>query len=163
MNAVYLVTKGRYSDYSVYGVFADKALAEEYAAQISDKWDLGFVSERKIMSHIDLLVPQGFRGYYVLMDRNGNSKKIDITPATRESEDGDGYAEAYYSPEKSQCILTGEYNFYVLTNKGEEGAIKIANERRIRMISENNWPEAGKSASDWRLHDKGSTVSTALR
>ena len=39
MNTVYLVTKGSYSDYSVYGVFTDKALAEEYAAQISDRYN----------------------------------------------------------------------------------------------------------------------------
>jgi hypothetical protein len=36
MKEVYLVTKGKYSDYSVHGVFIDKAIAEEYAAQISD-------------------------------------------------------------------------------------------------------------------------------
>jgi len=29
------------------------------------------------------------------------------------------------------------------TDKGAEGAIKIANERRIRMIAENKWPKKG--------------------
>lgn len=145
MNTVYLVTKGRYSDYSVYGVFTDKALAEEYAAQISDKWDTGCVSERKIMTQSDLPVPHGFRGYYILMDRDGNSESIESAEVNESDDDETGYPDVEGKAENGEYIhvYTGKYNFYVLTDKGEQGAVKIANERRIRMIAENKWPEKG--------------------
>lgn len=145
MNTVYLVTKGSYSDYSVYGVFTDKALAKEYAAQISDRYDTGSVSERKIMTQSDLTVPHGFRGYDILMDRDGNSESIDSAQVVEMENATDGYPDVD-TVEKNGTyvhVYTGKYNFYVLTDKGEQGAVKIANERRIRMIAENKWPLEG--------------------
>ena len=145
MKEVYLVTKGQYSDYSVYGVFADKTIAEEYAAQISDRWDTAHVSTRPIYDSTNLEAPIGFRGYKVLMDRDGNSE-VNIDRVTCADETETDYAESEWNG-TCNYALTGQYNFYVLTDKGEQGAVKIANERRIRMIAENKWPVAGEKVS----------------
>lgn len=143
---VYLVTKGRYSDYSVYGVFTDKSVAEEYAAQISDRWDNASIDPRPILNNSNLTVPTGFRGYRVCMDRDGNTDGVDREQSVIDQDDNCGYPEVVgkYVEGKFVYVYTGKYNFYILTDRGEEGAIKIANERRIRMIAENKWPEEGK-------------------
>lgn len=142
---VYLVTKGRYSDYSVYGVFTDKAVAEEYAAQISDQWDTASVDPRPILNSSYLIVPTGFRGYCVRMDRDGNTAGVEREHSTTDEDDNRGYPEVDGKFVDGKCVYVynGKYNFYILTDRGEEGAIKIANERRIRMIAENKWPEEG--------------------
>lgn len=142
MKEVYLVTKGSYSDYSVYGVFEDKAIAEEYAAQISDRWDSAHVSPHPVYDISNLEAPIGFRGYNILMDRDGNSE-VNIDPVVCNDDTDNGYAE-FDRNKTGNYELTGQYHFYVLTDKGEQGAVKIANERRIRMIAENKWPIAGE-------------------
>ena len=149
MKEVYLVTKGKYSDYSVHGVFIDKAIAEEYAAQISDRWDTAHVSPRPVYDRSDL-APFGFRGYNVLMDRNGNSE-VYADRVIYDEEINADYAEAdFVCGDNGKCKyqMTGQYNFYVLTDKGEEAAIKIANERLVRMIAENKFPVYGTPAYD---------------
>lgn len=140
---VYLVTKGSYSDYSVYGIFADKELAEEYAAQISDRWDTAHVSPRTLMTSSDLPSPPGFRAYNIVMDRDGNTQKVQSESCANE---GDWYSlyDVEFENKKIKHVYTGRVNFVIKTDKGEEGAIKIANERRIRLIAENEWPEKGK-------------------
>ena len=150
MKEVYLVTKGKYSDYSVHGVFIDKAIAEEYAAQITDMWSVAQVSTRPIYDSTNLTAPIGFRGYNVLMDRHGNSE---VSPdlATYDDPLKKDYAESEMvcdNNRQGKYVMTGQYNFYVLTDKGEEAAIKIANERRVRMIAENKFPVYGTPAYD---------------
>lgn len=147
MNKVFLVVKGQYSDYTVRGVFADKVLADEYAAQISDRWDNGRVSEYEIMTTTDLRHPIGFRGYCVVMDRDGNAVEVSIDDVPDDA--ADSYAGfACTNTEKIDgkyiTMYTGEYTFEILTDKGSDGAVKIANERRIQMIVNNKWPVPGE-------------------
>jgi hypothetical protein len=145
MNEVYLVTRGRYSDYSVYGVFADKSLAEEYAQQISNSYDTAKVETRSIITN--LIAPVGHRAYDLIMDIDGNTSEIENEEVYDDSSDR-SYPELDFVYERndvpSHYIQSGKYIFYVVTDKGQEGAIKIANERRVRMIAENTWPEKGK-------------------
>jgi hypothetical protein len=145
MNEVYLVTRGRYSDYGVYGVFVDKLLAEEYAQQISTKYDNAKVETRPIITN--LIAPVGHRAYGITMDIDGNTSEIENEEVYDDSLDR-SYPELVYVSERndvpSHYTQTGRYGFYVVTDKGQEGAIKIANERRVRMIAENTWPEKGK-------------------
>ena len=142
---IYIVTKGSYSDYSICGIFTDKALAEEYAQQITDHWGEARVETKTIMTSTDLPAPPGFRGYDIEMDIDGNCDIFKSETYDVETKN-DGYAETEYKindDKKLDEYYTGRYNFYVLTDKGSEGAIKIANERRIRMIAENKWPVNG--------------------
>jgi hypothetical protein len=149
MNEVYLVTRGRYSDYSVHGVFADKSLAEEYAQQISNSYNTAKVETRPIITN--LIVPVGHRAYDLIMDIDGNASDIENEEVyddllDRSQPELDFVTERYEIP--SHYIQTGRYRFYVVTDKGQEGAIKIANERRVRMIAENTWPEKGDVVQD---------------
>jgi len=151
MTEIYLVTQGDYSDYGVRGVFIDKALAEEYAAQISNQWSTAIVETRPVMT--ELIAPIGYRGYIVTMDEDGNTDRalknevFGINSAN--VEDTPEYYPVYPNPKtyisnphyKTKYFTSGKYTFYIYTDKGEEGAIKIANERRVQMIANNTWPK----------------------
>jgi hypothetical protein len=153
MNEIYLVTQGNYSDYGVRGVFADKNLATEYAAQISSTYDVALVETRPIMT--ELIAPIGYRGYEVKMDVEGNTDEVENNPVGRDTDES-SYADCDFvldSPDiwtgNGKYITTGHYNFFICTDKGAEGAIKIANERRIRMIAENKWPKKGLTEKEY--------------
>ena len=143
MKEVYLVTKGSYSDYSVYGVFADKDLATEYAEQLTDRWNDARVETRPLRTSVaDLKAPIGFRAFEITMDRDGNSEHHREEICAHHM-DRDGYEETGWERKNDKYLKTGRYHFFVLTDKGVDGAIKIANERRIRMIEGGTWPKQG--------------------
>jgi hypothetical protein len=153
MKEIYLVTQGSYSDYGVRGVFTDKDLATEYAAQITTKYDVADVETRPIMT--ELIAPIGYRGYSIKMDVDGNTDEVENGEVGRDT-DENSYADCDFvldSPDKwtgnGKYIISGHYNFFICTDKGVEGAIKIANERRIRMISENKWPKKGLTEKEY--------------
>jgi len=149
MKEIYLVTQGNYSDYGVRGVFADKDLATEYAAQISTKYEAARVVTWQIMT--ELIAPIGYRGYSIKMDVDGNTDEVENDEVGRTT-DENSYADIDFvldSPGDGKYITTGYYNFFICTDKGAEGAIKIANERRIRMISENKWPKKGLTLEEY--------------
>ena len=151
MKEVYLVTRGRYSDYSVYGVFADKDLATEYAEQLTSRWDDARVEPRPLHTSVDdLMAPIGFRAYEVNMDQDGNSH-YHRDEITDEYKDRDGYEELDWANNNGTYTKTGRYVFYIVTDKGEEGAIKIANERRIQMIANGTWPKKGDVCDQSKL------------
>ena len=149
MSEIYLVTQGNYSDYGVRGIFTDKDLATEYAAQITTKYEAARVDTRQIMT--ELIAPINYRGYTVTMDIDGNTDEVENDavgdlnvdnsyPDVEFGRLGDGDAHGY--------ITTGKYKFIINTDKESEGAIKIANERRIRMIAENKWPKKGMTEKE---------------
>jgi hypothetical protein len=152
MKEIYLVTQGNYSDYGVRGVFTDKDLAKEYAAQISSKYEAARVDTRQIMT--ELIAPIGYRGYTVSMDIDGNTDEVENDEVGDLNVDN-SYPDMEFGPTGlfvvengknypvQEYITTGKYTFIINTDKGAEGAIKIANERRIRMIAENLWPKKG--------------------
>jgi len=153
MKEIYLVTQGSYSDYGVRGVFTNKDLATEYAAQISTKYETALVDTRQIMT--ELIAPIGYRGYEVKMDIEGNTDEVENNPVGKDTNEN-SYADCDFvldSPDKwtgdGKYITTGQYNFFICTDKGAEGAIKIANERRIRMIAENKWPKKGLTLEEY--------------
>ena len=152
MKEIYLVTQGNYSDYGVRGVFADKDLATEYAAQITTKYEAARVDTRQIMT--ELIAPIGYRGYTVTMDIDGNTDEVESDEVGDLNVDnsyidmefgltGRTVLEDGVLRDTHGYITTGKYKFIINTDKGAEGAIKIANERRIRMIAENLWPKKG--------------------
>lgn len=158
MKEIYLVTQGSYSDYGVRGVFTDKDLATEYAAQISDKYDTARVDTRQIMT--ELIAPINYRGYTVTMDIDGNTDEVEHDAVGDLNVDNSypdlefGLTGLFVVEDGKNCpvkeyITTGKYKFIINTDKGAEGAIKIANERRIRMIAENKWPKKGLTPEEY--------------
>ena len=59
------------------------------------------------------------------------------------------WTKLYWCIDLHDTIITGKYKFIINTDKGAEGAIKIANERRIRMIAENKWPKKGLTPEEY--------------
>jgi len=154
MKEIYLVTQGSHSDYGIRGVFTDKDLATEYAAQISNEWDVARVDASSIMTETELVAPVGYRGYTILMDVDGNTDGVKPNNVSMNKDDSyDEYEFVCNSPsdwkDGGQYISTGQHNFFIDTDKGPEGAIKIANERRVRMIAENKWPAKGLIAEKY--------------
>jgi len=152
MKEIYLVTQGNYSNYGVLVVFTDKDLATEYAAQISNEWDVARVDARSIMT--ELVAPVGYRGYTILMDVDGNTDGVKPNNVSMNKDDSyDEYEFVCNNPgdwkDGGENISTGQFNFFINTDKGPEGAIKIANERRVRMIAENKWPAKGLIAEKY--------------
>jgi hypothetical protein len=139
---VYVVTKGQYSDYGILGVYLDRTLADEFAAQRHadvEVWPLGALD-----------LPRGHRRYSVIMDGEGSTAVYGVNEVDSSDEGADenltetddtgpknewGYSTRY--------VYTGYRRFYVTTDMGEQGALKIANERRAQLIALNQWPQKG--------------------
>jgi hypothetical protein len=142
MKMIYVVTKGEYSDYGIIGVFEDKDVAAEFAAQMC-----GEVEDYKVKTNSDMVLPPNFRRYEIYMCEDGSTLRVSI----RECDMGSDYADTkvVINPSLSfYYVYTGGYVFFVDTNKGETGAIKIANERRVQMIANGKWPQKGSRAID---------------
>lgn len=136
---IYIVTEGSYSSYRIIGVFEDEDLAKEYAKQNSAD-----VEEHSVKTDTDLELPKGYLNYEVHMKENGDVISVRITiPFCTDDCDSIDFC---FIDTKTLCIIkTGNRRFYVSTNMGEAGAIKIANERRIQLIAENKWPIHGEN------------------
>lgn len=120
---VYLVTRGEYSDYRVMGVFDSKEKAE-YALKV---YAADNIEEREMNA-----LPDHTPGYYrfgLEMDKDGNT----IWTYQRGHDDED-WEEEYYP-------LYEPWMFFHVLARDEEHAIKIVNEKRIRMLAENIWPQ----------------------
>lgn len=136
---VYIVTHGEYSDYGILAVFLDRTLAEEYIAQNRgdiEVWQVG-----------SQMLPAGFRCYAVTMDEAGDTDGVTTVPIDEQRQD---YNEHDYplcpngfSRILEQSLHTGHRTFHVTTDMGEQGAIKVANERRVQLIAMNQWPAKG--------------------
>jgi hypothetical protein len=128
---IYVVTEGCYSDYSIRGVFDNKELAEEYASQINGQ------VETYSLNTADNMLERGYRHYVVHMHESGEvidvrqyGCKIQSCWHVSCNRSGNGYYD-------------GNASFYVCS-KSEEGAIKVANERRAQLIALNRWRKEGE-------------------
>lgn len=120
---VYVVTQGDYSDYHILGVFSNKKKAKMAAEQYSDQWDEARVEEYIVNSL--QIHPQNYFTYLVVMDKQGYTHCIDrISP--RDSLDYAG-------------IWGDDCMFFEIEAKDQDHAVKIANERRTRLLIENLW------------------------
>lgn len=131
---VYVVTEGEYSDYKVCAVFSTIEKANEYSEMFSmntpNEYELdernGFIESHK-----------GLKYFYVDMERNGNT----VAVGKNEEDDLD------FSRVKDH-IIQDEYGpDYICVNcwaKDEKHAVKIANEKRIQLIANNQWEESPK-------------------
>jgi hypothetical protein len=142
---VYIIVSGEYSDYRIDAVFLDKTAAEEYVAQNPD----ASIETRQI--GCDML-PEGTRVYRVRMDENGDTADdgmggVEVVGADRrlseDSFESDYPRDEYGRYDCSKYVYSGVRRFYVTTKHGEQGALKIANERRRQLVAENQWPAKG--------------------
>jgi len=120
---IYIVTKGRYSNYKIVAAFTHREAAKACAALQTGKYDHARVE----LHQLDPLPDQADKGravWTVEMNTAGDSKvehcwwnEIDQNPDKRD----DGY-----------------WVMYIEAND-EQHAVKIANERRVQMIAAGEW------------------------
>jgi hypothetical protein len=131
MTTIYVVTQGEYSDYRIVAVYDTKDAAEYHAEHLLGEWkpedvwveEYELNPQRAIIN--DKLLP-----LMVTMTREGDTshiEKCDVEDAS------------------NGCVNLGchgsDGRFYVLA-RNEQHAVKIANERRTRLIADGIWDEA---------------------
>lgn len=118
---MWLVSTGEYSDYHVIGVFSTR----KKAALAQKLHNASFLEEEvldKIPEH-----PPGLLPWSVDMDVDGNTHKVD-----RESVE-------YVKTNEWEPYGDGVHVVFNMWAKDEEHAVKIANERRVKLIASNQW------------------------
>ncbi len=126
MTTIYLVTSGSYSDYSVDAVFDSREKAETFVAYQRAHDTLSDIEERDLNAPYDRLT-QGYQVYTVSFDdaRTGDAR-ISPTSVGKDAEWEHGSTRGI----DNQI----PYFFCTVWAKDEEGAAKIANERRVRYL-----------------------------
>jgi hypothetical protein len=135
MRQVYLLTSGEYSDYRVIGVFSGEEAAALYRRSYPDV-DYNDIEIFDLDPKVDEL-RAGFVQYLVYMERNGNCPVIPEANASPYGGDGE-YLNRYCMDKQYHRV-----RLFVVIARSAEHALKIAGERRARLIAENQWPEDG--------------------
>lgn len=133
---VYIVTKGKYSDYHICGVFSNRKRAKFFADHIEDakieKWELD--SDVDILKHKQL--------YFVRMNKNGDTIEVgDISK--------DEFEVEYWNAmrDESDFDINGNL-FTTVFAKDEQEAVKIVNEKRIQLIANGIWKRGENEKKD---------------
>ena len=145
MIKVYLVSSGRYSDYGIEQVFSTKEKAEEYirlSKEYSDE-SLNEIEEYELDPQIKLPHHFKFKYFYnVYMDRYGNvnnSWKAHIDILNPE----DKMERYHFSVSNDYSFSDGNKEYVVLGGtvnaNDQEHAIKIMNEKRLKLLQEGRW------------------------
>jgi hypothetical protein len=164
MTTIYIVTEGSYSDYHICAVYDTKEAAEYHAKHLLGRWrnDAG-VEEYELNPHRQTIADR-LKPFMVEMGRDGTTYRVqhaavdDVVGAKDCFSLSSGlYVERVH--EASGCWLTNDEwrslaeqlpvtgTFHVLA-MDEQHAVKIANERRARVIAENGWPEGFPGLTD---------------
>ncbi len=130
MKIIYIVTQGVYSDYCIRGVFDSRELAEKYIAAFSESQYCNTMRiEEWEVNPFKYELQNGYKPYFVRMDREGNTIEIMVADTAYGFENGTLYGVDANGNMYNCCFA-----------KSNEHAIKITNERRIQIIAEGNWP-----------------------
>lgn len=128
MKIIYIVTQGEYSEDSINAVFDSKELAESYVSSFKDHALNGICIEEHKLNPFKEQIEKGLKAYFIRIDRKGQTESI--------------YHQSSCSLfESSEYKITYDKKFMNVHcfAKDEEHAVKIANERRIVMISNGEW------------------------
>ena len=128
LQAVFLVTRGDYSDYRVCAVFTDKKLAQKYIDSFEKAYD-EFRIENYKLNPFSKELKADYKPYFLRMKKDGTCTEIYLKDSSYgfESEDLD----IGFDIHKDMYLS--------VFAKDEKHAIKIANEKRVQLIAENRW------------------------
>lgn len=119
---IYVVNSGSYSDYRVDGLFETKELAEEYMKSYPKSYDDYNSIKEYELNPESVKIQEGLFKYTGWMKKNGDSKYI-----ARDPDSDEGF-----------IISRGKDNFrFCVYAQNENHAVKIANEKRVQMIANN--------------------------
>lgn len=126
---VFLVTHGDYAEYSVCAVFTEKTLAEKYVNSFRETHFGKLEIEECTLNPYQHELKKGYKPFFVRMTKGGDCIEVYIENTTV------GF-------KKGGVNVGFDYfgNIYINTfAKDEAHAIKIANEKRVQLITENGW------------------------
>ena len=123
-----LVTTGEYSDYSVVGVFSSRAFAQEYVQKLSGSYSR--FNEPEPLQ-IDQNFESGKFPFVVTMDREGNTNSI-------MRHEGSFFNCAVWFVGPNRHTNNQQWIHCECWADDERHAVKIANEKRIALLIEEN-------------------------
>jgi len=150
MDKVFLVTTGSYSDYYIVGACSTMEKAVELKKLTAADNDINEMILDKFPDH-----PIGHYWYQVTMDGRGTTTRILIEDCISKN-NKTNYEEWWPYGGGCRCpicrhhldaLSLDESMIFNMWAKDENHAIKIANERRIRLIETNSW---GFDWEDWK-------------
>lgn len=130
---IYVVTKGEYSDYHIESVFDSKEKAGDFADYIDgtvEKYELNRIDDKTKRYY-----EEGIWFYNVVITKEGRAKIIGKSSKSNSEYGGNRLDHAYIG--NCRALDNEEALFIWVLAKGEEGAIKIANEYRVQIIALN--------------------------
>jgi len=131
---VYIVTSGSYSDYGIDAVFTNKKTAEIFADKIDGEVEIWETLHSNLIDKIT-----HNKIFCVRMNKEGNTDLV-------MEEDFDSH-EIKNAIEKKTIIFKAVDGYCMITYmfaKDEKHAVKIANERRVQLIANNEWNKKGE-------------------
>ena len=141
MKSIWVIEKGSYSDYRVVGVYSTKEGAERVCERINgeESYEPAVVSEWPLDPGVEA-INQGLSPFIVHMLRDGTTKNVWMDESDFEYALNDqptiwrrSEAPAYQGKNIPDCLMARVFA------KDSQHAVKIANERRTRMIASGEW------------------------
>lgn len=140
---VYAVSSGEYSDYGIEHIFSTKEKAEEFI-KLQKEYGGSWASYNEVEEYDldpEIKVPYKYHKfkffYYLNMDKEGNtsnSYKYNMSIIAPEDAEEDLYLTESYKDDT--IVLAG-----VVNAESMEHAVKIMNERRMKILFHNKWPD----------------------
>lgn len=132
MTKIYILTAGSYSDYHIVGAFSTKEKAQEVIESFNRssgrRGDFNDIEEL-VIDELSENVSDGRSLCFIRIDRDGNTSDF-------------GFPGHTYSLNEKQGLDTRGNLYVYCFARDKEHAIKIANERRVQMIANNEWPDS---------------------
>jgi hypothetical protein len=137
MKAVYLVSRGSYSDYRVVAVFSSRKRAQDFIDLVADE-EWNEIEKYELDPPTVDLVRKGYRYFQVEMLRDGSVLEVSAVPLTayaiEDCPSTEKVSDFYFIPGSD-----GEALAALVWAKDERHAVKIVNDKRAQMIATNKW------------------------
>lgn len=130
MKTIYVVTSGSYSDYGINAVFDDEQLAKDFIAMFKKGSYMDMTIEEWKLNPEEENIRAKRKLYFLRMNKEGIASDISI--------EGSSFSIDYINT----IQFDAKKNLMVRCFADDEKhAIKIANEKRVQVIANNQWKE----------------------
>ena len=130
MTTIYVVTQGEYSDYRIVAVYDTKDAAEYHMEHLTGEYYDDVNVEEYELNPRGAFLKGGLRPFRITMTREGNTSHIEKCGVE------------YASNGHVNLDPHGSNGRFCVLARNEQHAVKIANERRTRLIADGIWDEA---------------------
>ena len=134
-NELYVVTSGSYSDYGVDAIFDKKELAQAFIKSFSDGNDFNDI-EVYALNPFEPEIKQGLKAYFVRINKDGETDPVEHLDNAYGFNEGDMLQMLSFTHNKDRLNVR-------CFAKDTDHAIKIANEKRAKIIALDRWGDNG--------------------